>query len=416
MTRKILYFDCNNGIAGDMTVAALVGLGVPEAVLRQALESLGVEGLEVTFGKTVTYGFAANTFRVEYPGKYEHHHEHEHHEHEHEHHEHIHAHVHRHLADIESLIAHGQLTPRAAELALRIFRIVAEAEAKAHGLPVEEVHFHEVGAYDSIADIVSVAVAVDWLGADGAVFRNLTDGCGTIRCAHGDLPVPVPAVVNILARYAIPLATCEVPTELVTPTGAAIVAALGQGVQMPSRYVVKAVGNGAGEREIGRANVLRAMLLEESDASVPQADSVWVLETDVDDATGEQLAFTAEMLLEHGAREAHFTPVLMKKGRPGWTLTVLADEARIAELEGIIFANTTTIGVRRYRCERTCLEREEFTVECPFGAARVKRVRHDGKVYLYPEYESVRALARQSGRDFKSVFAAIQLQASKLTQ
>ena len=343
MPRKFLCFDCNNGIAGDMTVAALAGLGVPPEVLRTALDSLDVEGLSVTFGQTVTHGFAANTFRVDYPGKHDHHHHHEH----------------RHLAEIEALIGRGTLTPRAKEFALRMFRSVAEAEATAHGLPMEEVHFHEVGAYDSIADIVGVAVAVDYLGVEGAVFRNLTDGCGTIRCAHGDLPVPVPAVVNILAKHAIPLATCEVPTELVTPTGAAIVAALGRGgAELPARYVVKAIGNGAGEREIGRPNLLRAMLLEEA-PEAPQEDAVWVLETNVDDATGEQLAFTAELLLEHGARDANFTPVFMKKGRPGWLLTVLADEAKLSDLEGVIFANTTTIGIRRHRCLRSCSRRSK---------------------------------------------------------
>lgn len=406
MARKFLCFDCNTGIAGDMTVAALVGLGVPEYVLKNTLYSLNIDGLSVIFNKMVTHGFAAKTFRVDYPGK----HEHGHHYHEESHH---HHHEHRHLADIEALIGQGELSARAKELALKMFRIVAEAEAAAHGIPMEEVHFHEVGAYDSIADIVCVAVAVDWLGVDGAVFRNLTDGCGTIQCAHGELPVPVPAVVNILFKYAIPLAICEVPTELVTPTGAAIVAALGQGTQLPARYVVKAVGAGAGEREIGRANILRAMLLEEVKEPVNQPDTVWVLETNVDDATGEQLAFTAELLLEHGARDAHFTPVFMKKGRPGWLLTVLADEAQVAELEGIIFANTTTIGIRRHRCDRTCLEREEVTVQTPYGEARAKRVRHGDQTFLYPEYESVRELARRSGRDFKSVYAEIQRVAEK---
>lgn len=411
MPREFLCFDCNNGIAGDMTVAALVGVGVPQEVLQEALGSLGVEGLEVAFGQTVNHGFAANTFRVDYPGKHEHHHGETHHEHGHEHH---HHHEHRHLADIEALIERGKLSAHAKELALRMFRIVAAAEAEAHGLPVEEVHFHEVGAYDSIADIVCVAVAVDYLDVTGVVFRNLTDGCGTIRCAHGELPVPVPAVVNILFKYAIPLAICEVPTELVTPTGAAIVAALGQGVQLSQRYVVKAVGIGAGEREIGRANVLRAMLLEETAMETTNSpnDEVWVLETNVDDATGEQLAFTAELLLEHGARDAHFTPVFMKKGRPGWRLTVLVDESKLSEMEGIIFANTTTIGVRRYRCERTCLAREEVVVNTPYGEARVKKVTHQGQTYLYPEYDSVRALARLSGKDFKTIYAEIQLLAA----
>ena len=426
MSRKILCFDCNNGIAGDMTVAALVGLGVPAEVVQEAVGSLGVEGLRLAVEKIVTHGFSANRLHVDFPGKEGHglpaeHHVHSHDRHGHGHgeecpaHEHErHHHVHRHLADIEALIEHGRLTSRAEGLALKMFRIVAEAEAQAHGVPVEEVHFHEVGAYDSIADIVGVAAAVDWLGVSGVVFRNLTDGCGTIRCAHGELPVPVPAVVNILAKYGIGLATCEVPTELVTPTGAAIVAALGQERAMPSHYRVRAVGLGAGEREIGRANLLRAMLLEETEVPATQGDKVFVLETNIDDATGEQLAFTAELLLEHGARDAHFAPVFMKKGRPGWLLTVLADESQLVELEGIIFANTTTIGIRRHLCERTCLAREELTVQCVFGEARVKRVLHNGKVFLYPEYESVRALARAGGEDFKTVYAEIQKEAKKL--
>ena len=430
MGKKLLYLECATGIAGDMMVASLVGCGASPVKIQQALDSLKLPGMSVTFGKTVSHGMAADTFRVhcgypehehehdhdhehEHEDEHEHEHEHDHdHEHEHEHHhdhEH-HHHEHRHLAEIREILSRGELSDTARALALKIFGIVAEAEAKAHGVPVEEVHFHEVGAIDSIADIVATAVALDDLKVDGCVVVGLTDGCGTIRCAHGDLPVPVPAVANIAAAYRLPLRSTAIPTELVTPTGAAIVAALRTQSTMPSHYQICGMGQGAGEREIGRPNVLRTMLLEELE-DAPAADGVWVLETNLDDATGEQLAFTQELLLEHGARDVFFVPVTMKKSRPGWMLQVICDEAKISLMEEIVFANTTTIGIRRHFCQRVCLPREIVTVSTKWGEARVKVVSlPDGAKRGYPEYESVRQLSKASGSGFQDVYEAIRRQ------
>lgn len=252
---KLLYLEGASGISGDMTVAALLDLGANETKLSAVLESLRLEGFRWQISRKKSYGIEGCDFDVILDDHHHHHHEHDGHHHHH--------HEHRNLTDVYEVIGRGEMTDGARELARRIFRIVAEAEAKAHGCPIDEVHFHEVGAIDSIADIVAAAVLVDDLGITDCIVTGLTEGSGFVHCQHGDLPVPVPAVLNIAQMYGIPFRPSTVQGEMVTPTGIAIAAALRTRNTLPSRYIVEKTGIGLGKRDFGRANLLRAMILHE---------------------------------------------------------------------------------------------------------------------------------------------------------
>lgn len=252
---KLLYLEGASGISGDMTVAALLDLGANETKLSAVLESLRLEGFRWQISRKKSYGIEGCDFDVILDDHHHHHHEHDGHHHHH--------HEHRNLTDVYEVIGRGEMTDGARELARRIFRIVAEAEAKAHGCPIDEVHFHEVGAIDSIADIVAAAVLVDDLDITDCIVTGLTEGSGFVHCQHGDLPVPVPAVLNIAQMYGIPFRPSTVQGEMVTPTGIAIAAALRTRDTLPSRYIVEKTGIGLGKRDFGRANLLRAMILHE---------------------------------------------------------------------------------------------------------------------------------------------------------
>ena len=399
----ILYLECATGISGDMTVAALLDLGASKIKLLAALESLNVTGYDVSISRTNSHGVEACSFDVEL--EHEHHHE---HEHEHEHGHHHHHHEHRNLADVTAILNSGTLTPGARSLALKMFGIVAEAESKAHGKPVEEVHFHEVGAIDSIVDIAAAAVCLDDLGITDVVVTGLSEGTGFVECQHGLLPVPVPAVANIASAYGLPLRIREVRGEMVTPTGAAIVAAVRTRDRLPEEFTIRRIGLGAGKRDFGMPNVLRAMLIEETATSPSKPavtpSEVMILETNIDDSTGEALGLAMESLLAAGALDVHYIPAYMKKNRPAWLLRVICRDEDVPALERIIFEQTSTIGIRRIPAGRTCLKRSELTVTLPAGAVRVKKCEFEGRAYYYPEYESVRALAESSGAPFADLF------------
>ncbi|MCD8008319.1 MAG: nickel pincer cofactor biosynthesis protein LarC [Clostridiales bacterium] len=435
---KTLYLDCSTGISGDMTVAALLDLGADEAVLRAALNSLPLTGYQLRISRVNKSGLAACDFAVlldagdnhdhdmEYlygHGDHQHDHSAEHahdpaadhgvvaHAHEthhlHDHGErHHHDHDHRNLPDILNIIRNGDLTPRARELAERIFTILAQAEAKAHGVPVEEVHFHEVGAVDSIVDIVAAAVCFDDLDVDRVILSCLNEGRGSIRCQHGVIPVPVPATLAIVQAHGLPLHIGDTEGELVTPTGAAIATAVVTDFRLPDRFRVEQVGIGAGKRAYERPSLLRAMLIAQDSTTT---ETVWKLETNVDDCTGEALGHVMERLQAAGAREVHFFPVYMKKNRPAYQLDVLCDEGDIPTMENILFTETTTIGVRRMKMERTVLPRENRTVTTPLGEAQVKVCTlPDGSRRAYPEYDSVAAFCRQTGRAYPEVYQMVQ--------
>lgn len=400
MENKLLYLEGASGISGDMTVAALLDLGASREKLDAVLKSMNLEGFEYQVSRKSSYGIAGTDFDVIL-------HDHHHHEHEHEH---GHHHEHRNLDDVCAVIDRGTMTDGARELAKKIFRIVAEAESKAHGVPVSEVHFHEVGAIDSIVDIVSAAVLIDDLGIRECVVTGLAEGSGYVHCQHGDLPVPVPAVLNIAQAHGIALRTSAANGEMVTPTGIAIAAALRTRDRLPAEYKVEKVGIGLGKRDFGRANILRVMILEET----VDPEQMYVLETNIDDATGETLGLALEKLMAAGASDAHFLPCFMKKNRPAYLLRVIAAAPEIPALERIIFESTTTIGMRKLPVDRTCMDREIRTVELPFGTVSVKRCTWNGVVRNYPEYESVRALAEQAGKEFQLVFALAKQAAEEL--
>ena len=254
---------------------------------------------------------------------------------------------------------------------------------------------------DSIVDIVAASVLLDDLGITECVVTGLSEGSGFVHCQHGDLPVPVPAVLNIAQAYGIELRQSGVRGEMVTPTGIAIAAAIRTRTSLPPAYTVERVGVGLGKRDFGRANVLRAMLL--STAADPER--IVLLETNIDDATGEALSFAMEELFRVGARDVHFMPCFMKKNRPAYLLRVIVDEAHLAEAEATIFRTTTTIGLRRIPVERTIMEREQLTVRLPLGEVAVKRCSFGELVRCYPEYESVRQVALANGVEFATVYA-----------
>lgn len=429
---RYLYLECSSGISGDMTVGALLDLGASREVLTKTLDSLEIGGYHLHFERTKKNGIDASRFDVHLEEEeHSHGHAHEHgHEHEHSHdhvhdrdhgddHAHTHSHVHRNLGDVLTILDRLE-EEEVKSLAVKMFRIVAEAESKAHGVPIEEVHFHEVGAIDSIVDIVSVAACIHDLGISRVIVSPLSEGSGYVRCQHGMIPVPVPATVNIAARYGLKLKRTENEGEMVTPTGAAIAAALWTEEKLPEEYTIEKIGLGAGKKDFSRPNVLRAMILrtEKNGEALEQPDSagLWVLETNLDDCTGEALGFAMELLLEQGARDVWYTPAYMKKNRPAYVLSVLCTEETRELLENIIFSATTTIGIRRYPVERTALERTLRRVNTRYGEAVVKVCRERNRVRFYPEYESVRAICREQGLDFSEVFHGVTEDAQKAEQ
>lgn len=404
--KKVLYLECNSGISGDMTVGALLDLGADRDVLEQALDSLGVGGYHLHFGRKVVCGLDAYDFDVhleEDGGACEHGHEHSHgHAHEHGH---THAHVHRNLYDVYKIIDRLDSNAHVKDLARSMFRIVAEAESKAHGLPIEQVHFHEVGAIDSIVDIISVAVCVDNLGVDDIIVSALAEGHGHVHCQHGVLPVPVPATANIAAAHGLTLRFTDNHGEMVTPTGAAIAAALRTGDKLPDSCRLIKIGMGAGSKVFKQANVLRAMLLEtEGDSQ----DDMWVMESNIDDCSGEALGFVMEALLEAGAADVWYTPAFMKKNRPAYVLSVLCRADATERMEELILVHTTTIGIRRYPVARTVLAREKRTVKTAYGEAGVKVCTYRDHVFYYPEYEAVKAICKANGIDFQTAYYEVR--------
>lgn len=446
MSEKILYLECNSGISGDMTVAALLDLGANREVLMEALESLPLTGYSVEIKDVYKSGIRACDFNVildhdnhDHDMDYLHGHAHnmtDEHDHTHSHNlsdehgqihrhdhsmtvgdvhghdtdesQHIHHHHHdaRNLNDITKIIQTGQLSSGAKDLALKIFQILAEAEAAVHGKTLEEIHFHEVGAVDSIVDIVAVAVCIDNLSPSGIVISALTDGKGQIRCQHGLIPVPVPAVTAIAMQNDLTLNISDVEGELVTPTGAAIAAAVRTATTLPKEFRIRRIGFGAGKRDYAATGLLRAMLLQP--LSKDTHDTILSLETNVDDCSGEALSYTMQLLLDAGALDAFCIPIYMKKNRPACLLKVLCNPEQRAEMESIIFRNTTTIGIRIQEMQRTKLPRKIFALETPWGMADVKCCTYGNDTYYYPENDSVSRLAKQNGTGFTEMYNMIQ--------
>ena len=425
-----LYLECYSGISGDMTVAALLDLGADRDILENTLKSLPLTGYRTEITKVKKSGIEACDFHVILDKEHENHdhdmeylHGHSHcknenhsQEHIHEessHKEHSHDHLHRGIKEIKEIINAGNLTERARNLAIKIFSILAEAEAAAHNVPVEEVHFHEVGAVDSIVDIVAAAVCFDNLNITEVIIPELWEGRGTVRCQHGILPVPVPAVLNVAAQNGLKIKVTDVKGELVTPTGAAIAAAVRTKERLPERFSVIKTGIGAGKREYDCPGILRAMVIEEEAEQEKKEDTICKLEANIDDCTGEALGYAMKLLMEAGARDVYYVPVFMKKNRPAWILSALCKEEDRENLEQIIFRETTTIGIRRTAMKRTVLERELRKIDTSFGKVLVKICRDGNAVYFYPEYESLAELCKKTGISYQEAYEIAVNEAKK---
>jgi len=412
---KTLYLECYSGISGDMTVAALLDLGADREVLKESLKSLPVGGFRTEITRVKKSGLDACDFSVIL--------EQDNHDHDMEylhgseksytgHHEYTHSHEypheHRGMKEITEIIQKSKMTARAKKMAMRVFDILAQAESKAHGVPVEEVHFHEVGAVDSIVDIAAIAICMDNLDISNVIVPVLYEGTGFIRCQHGQIPVPVPAVTHIAETHKLKLKITDIQGELVTPTGAAVVAAFRTSDRLPEDFTMLKTGIGAGKRQYRCPGILRAMLIRET-TDLQIKDIIWKLETDMDDCGGEMMGHVMNLLMANGAREVHYTPIYTKKNRPAYTLTVICKESEREKLENLIFSETTTIGIRRVEMERTILQREIQKKDTPVGTAIVKACTlPDGNIRYYPEYENVAELAERNQLSFRETYDRIR--------
>lgn len=412
---QTLYLECGSGISGDMTVAALLDLGADQSVLEETLASMPVKGFQVKIARVKKSGLDVCDFDVLLENRYEtHDHDMEYlHGHGGETHEHHHGqeehggHEHRHLKEIREILRQTKMTERARNTALSIFEILAVAEAEVHGVEKEHVHFHEVGAVDSIVDIVAAAVCLDNLNIEKVIVPKLAEGQGVIRCQHGIIPVPVPAVTKIVQKHGLALEITQIQGELVTPTGAAIAAAICTADHLPKQFKIKRVGMGAGKRTYERPSILRAMLIDEKEY---ETDRIVRLETNMDDCTGEAFGYVMEALFAAGAHDVSYMPIYMKKNRPAYQLNVICKEEDLSRMEEIIFQNTTTIGIRHIAMERTVLKREIQTVQTAYGEAKVKVCQIGSEKRRYPEYESVAKLCRETGMPYGQMYQLIKEQ------
>ena len=458
---KILYFDCATGISGNMAIGALLEICDGEQYLRDELAKLGVPGYQLNVIKRDSHGIdgtyvevleantgipvdaihdgnknvgSSATLGLHHGHTHSHqhglnlspeHHSHGHcHEHEHNHsldnhcdnhqddhdNNHNHNHVHRTYADIKQIIERSGITEDAKNLSKSMFRKVAVAEAKVHGKPIDEVHFHEVGAIDSIVDIVSVAILMDYIKPDRVISSVVSDGCGTIKCAHGVLSVPVPATSMIYKNEHIRFKQIEVPTELVTPTGAAIISTFAESYGLMPEMNLNKIGIGVGSRNIGGPNTLRVFLGEDvtADGETQNGDII-VINSNIDDSSGEDLGYVLEKLMDAGALDVSYAPIFMKKNRPAYRLEVICRAEIREKLSEIIFDETTTIGVRYYLVQREELARVRTLVDTELGQIEAKQVSTtSGHTYTYPEYESMKSIASELGVSMKSVRAAFE--------
>lgn len=398
---RTLYLDCFAGISGDMLLGALLDLGLDFGLLESELAKLELHGYALECKPTDRCGITASKFDV-HTHQHHQHHQHDHDDDLHPHHHHDHDHQHRPLSEIVRLIEVSAISPGVKERALAVFRRLGEAEAKIHGVPIETVQFHEVGAVDSIIDIVGSCIGLEMLGVERIICSPLHVGTGTFECAHGTYPVPGPATAELLRQA--PIYAGEIVGELVTPTGAAIVSTLAAGYgPLPSMKVLR-VGYGAGTRQYPRfPNVLRAYLGETGGEATP--NTVAVIETNLDDLTPQVLGHLMERAFAEGALDLFYTPVQMKKNRPGVLLTVLCAMEDRERLVDLIFRETTTIGVRHRLEERTTLRREHVTVETAFGPIRIK-IAYDADAQrrnFAPEFDDCQEAATTHGVALREV-------------
>lgn len=380
---KALYFDCSSGISGNMTLGALTEIIGNKEYLVNELKKLNVEGYKIEISKKIKNGITGTYVDVIL-------------EHDHEH---------RNLNDVNKIIDESNLSYEVKDLAKKIFLRVAKAESKVHDKPLEEVHFHEVGAIDSIVDIVGTAILINKIKPDKIISSIVNDGYGFIKCAHGKMAVPVPATSEIFTEAKVKFRQIDIDTELVTPTGAAIIAELSSEFKVMPEMKVEKIGWGAGYKDLEIPNVLKVLYgeIEEKD------NSICVMETNIDDCSGEILGYTSEKLFEEGALDVFFTPIFMKKNRPAYRLTVACKKEDMEKLQKIIFRETTTIGIRYRFEERKVLKRKEETIDTKYGKLKVKKVLNNEEEYIYPEYESMKELAKNNNVSLKELYKLDEL-------
>jgi uncharacterized protein (TIGR00299 family) protein len=440
---KILYYDCFCGISGDMNLAALIDLGVPKEYLLEELTKLNLNSeFKINIEKSAKLGITGTRVDVllnnntQMPeealsnNKHDHTHVHDHfntnehshtyepgHIHTHEHdesnhhhndshseHSHNHEHHHRNLKDIEDIINSSDLSDKVKKLSLDMFIKVAEAEAKVHGKEIYEVHFHEVGAIDSIVDIVGAAICIDYLNVDKIIASPIQVGGGFVKCAHGLMPVPAPATTEILKN--IPINTGIVQFETTTPTGAAIIAANVKEFTSKMNFSINNVAYGIGHKDLEIPNVLRVYLGETE--SLEQIEEQYILETNIDDMNPELYGYVEEKLFDAGALDVYKSSIFMKKGRPGIKLSVLINEKIEKDILDIIFEETTSIGVRKYKVEKIMLNREFSKVETEYGDITIKKSYYNGNLVKYkPEYEECRTIAKEQNISIDKIYKAV---------
>jgi hypothetical protein len=380
---KIAYFDCFSGASGDMILAGLCDSGADPEQLRSQLATLPLEGYEIAVEKIRKQGFAASSFSVRIADGA--------------------PQPHRHLRDVLEIIDAGSLANVVKSNASSIFRRLAEAEARVHGTEIEKVHFHEVGAVDAIVDVVGACIALHELGIDEIRCSPIPVGSGTVRCQHGVMPVPAPATAELLKN--VPLADCDEPGELTTPTGAAILTTLAGGFGGIERMIIENIGHGAGSRDgITRPNLLRILIGESETQQGEEADEVVILQANLDDVSAEVIAHACERLMAAGALDVTATSALMKKGRPGVIIEAMASHDKVAAVESTLFVETSTLGVRRHTCRRTKLRRDWRSVETRFGSIRIKRGLRGGRVLTTaPEFDDCKRAAEKFGASLREV-------------
>ena len=384
---QVAHFDCFSGISGDMVLGAVLDAGVPAEAIHAALDSLKLP-IKLEVERVKRCGFAATKANIEAADQEDY----------------------RFLPDILAILERAAISPKQRELATLIFQKIAVAEAAAHGMPLERVHFHEVGALDSIADIVGAAVGLDLLGVERFTSSPVPTGTGTVKAAHGIMPVPTPGTIQLLKG--VPLAASDVKFELTTPTGAAILTSVVTAYTSSPEIVVEKIGHGAGTKDfIDRPNILRLFVGSTPVTDVPgspETDTVVVLETNLDDVPPEIVAFATERLFAAGALDVFVVQGQMKKGRPGFMVSVICEAAKVSALEAILFRETSTFGIRRHTAQRSKLRREAISVETAWGLIKAKRGwLPDGFEVVTPEFEDCARVAREHGIPLREVYAVI---------
>ncbi|MGB5823047.1 MAG: nickel pincer cofactor biosynthesis protein LarC [Proteocatella sp.] len=422
---KTLYFECFSGISGDMTIGALLDLGASKENLLKAIDSLNIDGYKINIGTVQKCGITSTKFDVildseeiehshdnhehshdEHEHSHdnhehshdEHKHSHDEHEHGHDEHEHNHdnhEHHHRGLKEIRDIINNSGISQKAKQMSLDVFEVLAKAEGKVHGVAKEEVHFHEVGAVDSIIDIIGIAVCIDELKVDSFVASKIYEGQGHVWCQHGMVPVPAPATLELCVANSIPLHVTATNGEMITPTGAALIASLKPTFGPLPDGKISGVGIGAGTKDFKHANILRVYMIETQEVSISKdyIDKVIFLETNIDDSKGEHLGYAIEKLLEAGALDVYYTPIYMKKNRPAYSLSVLCEADKEADIIKQIFEHTTAIGIRKQEIERVKMERKFETIGTVYGDVVVKHCKYEDVIKTYFEYESLKKCA-----------------------